>query len=186
VTDCLRFSRNLFPGKTGRELSVKLGVSLLQKKDYLEAKKVFEEVLMEEPTNVSVLNNLAYIAGELNEEARAIEFLRTALQINDQCAECSNNLGNLLFKQGKIEEARKLFAKATTISPNYLDAHLNLAVLSEDQSDWSTAAASYKEALSRTTDPDLKKIISQRVLWMTEISQNTARALAGEKIGDKK
>lgn len=181
VSAAARLSKNLFPSESVREISLQLGWQLAKAKEYKAALKVFEEVLLSEPTNVSVLNNLAYVAAETGDLRLAAEYLQTALQISDKCAECLNNLGSVLLKQGKAAEARPNFEQAIQIDPAAIDPKLNLAVLFEGQSDWASALEWYRMVEPQLQDAELKKWVNLRIIWMAEISPTGMRKIASEK-----
>lgn len=181
LTASVRLSKTLLPAGTARDWNMELGVRLAKKKHYGAARKIFEEILLMEPTNISLLNNIAYVAGEQGDLARAAEYLQTALQISDQCAECLNNLGTILVKQSKVTEARVSFERATKIDGNYLDPRLNLAVLLEGESDWIAALDWYRQSEPLVQDPEIRKWVNARAAWMAEAAQNAKRQIAGEK-----
>lgn len=179
-----RLSKSLLPSASGSELSFQLGMRLVAAKKFAEAKRVFEDLLVAEPQNVSVLNNLAYLLGELGNLGSAAEYLQTALQIQPTCSECLNNLGSLQQRQGRTKEALENFQKAAASDPNHPDPRLNLAVLYEDQGDWTQALEWYKQAEARISDPKARKWVTLRALWMTELQSGSAasvRKLAGDK-----
>lgn len=181
ITASVRLSKNILPSGTARDWNAELGVRLAKGKQYGAARKVFEEILLIEPTNISILNNIAFVSGEQGDYPRAMEYLQTALQVSETCAECYNNMGTLLYKQGKRDEARTAFEKAARIDGNYVDPKLNIAVLLEEDSDWQGALDWYKQAEALITDPEVKKWVLSRATWMAEIARNTKRNIAGEK-----
>lgn len=181
ITNCYRLSKSVFSPTVLNGAALKLGIDYAKKKQYPLAKKIFEEVLATEPTNASVLNNLAFIAGEENDLVKAAEYLRTSVMINASCAECMNNLGSILFRQNKPDEARKLFEDAAKLDPKYIDPRLNLAMLLEEKAEWSSALEMYRQAEPHIIEPELKRMVSQRSSWMAEIAQNSKRNVAQEK-----
>jgi len=58
-----------------------------------------------------------------------------------------NNLGLVLYGQGKIEEAAAHYTEALRLNPGYADAHNNLGVFLCRQGNYEAAAAQYAEAL---------------------------------------
>ena len=181
LTASVRLSKTILPSGTARDWNAELGVRLAKGKHFGAARKVFEEILLIEPTNVSLLNNIAFVSGEQGDFARASEYLQTAIQISENCAECFNNMGSLLYKQGKKAEAKAQFEKATKIDGNYIDPKLNLAVLMEEESDWQSALDWYRQVAPLVQDPETKKWVDGRSAWMLEIAQSTKRSVAGEK-----
>ena len=180
LTSCYRFSKNVFSSTTLNAYALHLGVEYVKKKQYSLAKRVFEEVLALEPTNPSILNNLAFIAGEENDLAKAAEYLRTSIQIAPKCAECFNNLGSVLFRQNKMDEAKHMFEEAVRIDPKYTDPRLNLAMILEEKGEWANALEMYHLSEPHISDIDLKRMVNQRSNWMAEIAQNAKRNVAGE------
>lgn len=181
LTASVRLSKSILPSGTAKEWNAELAIRLVKSKQFGAARKIFEELLLSEPTNVALLNNIAYVSGEQGDFTRAAEYLQTALQVSDNCAECHNNLGSLFYKQGKKEEARAAFDKATKVDGNYLDAKLNLAMMMEEDSDWQGALDLYKQSDALVTDPEVKKWVQNRAVWMAEIASNAKRNLAGDK-----
>jgi tetratricopeptide (TPR) repeat protein len=178
ITNCYRFSKSVFAPPVLNAVALKLGIDYAKKKQYSLAKKIFEEVLASEPTNASVLNNLAFIAGEENDLAK---YLRTSVMISGSCAECMNNLGSVLFRQNKPDEARKMFEDAAKLDPKYIDPRLNLAMLLEEKAEWSSALEMYRQAEPHIIDAELKRTVNQRSSWMAEIAQNSKRNVAQDK-----
>lgn len=178
-----RLSKTLMPGSKGSELSFQLGMRLVESKQFPEAKKVFEDLLATDAQNVSVLNNLAYLLGELGNYPSASQYLQTAIQVAPDCSECFNNLGTILQRQGKTKEAVEQYTKAAALDPNHPDPRLNLAVLYEESGDWAAALDWYKQAESRVQDPKHRKWVTLRALWMSELTANggKTRKIAGEK-----
>jgi len=181
MTASVRLSKTILPARTAKEMNADLAVRLAQSKQYPAARKVFEEILLSEPTNVSILNNIAFVSAEMGDVPRAIEYLQTALQVSEACAECFNNLGSLLHKQGKGIEAKSNFERAVKLDPFYVDPKLNLGVLLEESSDWTGAYEWYRQAEPGIKDPELKKWVGVRIIWMSEISTANKRQIAGEK-----
>ena len=177
----VRLSKTILPSGTAKEMNMQLALRLAQTKQFAAARKVFEELLLGEPTNVSLLNNIAYVSGEMGDYPRAGEYLQTAIQVSEACAECLNNLGAVLYKQGKKDEAKQSFEKAAKIDPTYVDPKLNLAVLLEENSDWSGALEWYRQAEPGIKDPEIKKWVSMRAVWMAEIATANKRQVAGER-----
>ncbi len=176
-----RITKSILPKSSVNEMSVKLGVELAKGKHYEAAKKLFEDALITNPKDVSVLNNIAFVLGEMGESSKAIEYLENAIKISQNCAECLNNLGTLFYKQGRQKEAKEFFEKAKNANPSMIDALLNLAVLAEEEGDWASAMQLYKDSENKIQEAELRKWVSQRAVWLAEITKSTNRSIAEEK-----
>ncbi|MGD0043828.1 MAG: tetratricopeptide repeat protein, partial [Isosphaeraceae bacterium] len=66
--------------------------------------------------------------------------------------EAHNNLGLVLFRQGKFVEAAAHYNEAIRLNPGYAGAHNNLGVVLFQQGKFAEAAAHYNEAIR--VDPD--------------------------------
>jgi tetratricopeptide (TPR) repeat protein len=174
----LRFSKHLFPSRSVHRLSARLAVNLMKTKEYKAANRVLADILRDEPRNPDVLNNLGFVLGEQDDFVKAEEYLRRAIEVSSKCAECENNLGSVLIKLNKLDEAKTRFERARQIDPRYIDAHLNYALLLEQMNDWNGAFEAYKKAEALVTDPELKKTLSMRIVWMAEIAQGGRRNVA--------
>lgn len=86
----------------------------------------FEKVISLEPDHGYALNNLGLACLRANENARALEVLRRAADALPHVAYVHNNLGIALQRQGLEEEAREAFSQATSLSPKYVKARINL------------------------------------------------------------
>lgn len=74
-------------------------------------------------------------------------FYRTILERNPDCWMAENNLGLLLHRAGKTDEARVHYENALRLKPDYIEAHNNYAVLLYDSGRAPEAIANYEVAL---------------------------------------
>lgn len=176
----LRLSKSFTKSEEIQTQNIELGIKLVRSQQFAEAKKIFERILAADMDNVSVLNNLGYVSGEMGKLSVAKEYLKKAIELFPQCAECLNNLGAVLIREGNRVEARAKFEKALELYPQYVDALLNLGVLFEEDSEWSSAWESFRRASGQISDPELKKWVDLRVGLLAQIPQSTRRELAHE------
>jgi len=62
------------------------------------------------------------------------------------------NLGNLLYRQGEVDEARKLYERALEHDPSQPEARYNLANLLEDIGDTEAAVTELRKVCANTPD----------------------------------
>jgi len=85
-----------------------LGISLFLKRDYEEAVSAFTKALTLENSNKKIHNNLALALSKLERYEEAFEAFRKGG--NETSA--YYNLGNVYMREGKVEEANRVFEKA--------------------------------------------------------------------------
>jgi predicted O-linked N-acetylglucosamine transferase (SPINDLY family) len=82
----------------------------------------------------------------------AIDCLKEALRLNPTIAEAHNNLGIVLAREGRLEEAVASFQEAVRRKPDYADAHSNLGNACREQGDLETAVTHLREGLRLRPD----------------------------------
>jgi len=85
---------------------------------------------------------------------RDVETLwRDTLTKNPKCTLAYNNLGNMLFRQGKFPEAIGYYKRALELNPDYAEVHDNMGVVLFRQGEVQKAIEHYEQALR--LDPHL-------------------------------
>jgi tetratricopeptide (TPR) repeat protein len=107
-----------------------LGNLFLRRGRPQEAIQNFQEMvqLNRFPETISAANNGIGVAyGMAGDYDTAIEYFRTALEVNPGYAEAEMNWGNALKMQGKSDEAIGHFQRAVQFAPRDAEAHFRLA-----------------------------------------------------------
>ncbi len=108
------------------------GTRLLEMGESDQARILFE-ALRDEYPDVSVFYiNLGVAYKRLERDEDAIQSYRQAIKVSDFVpghADAHYNLGILLREQGDFKGAEKAYLTALSVSPEFQDAHFNLAVL---------------------------------------------------------
>ena len=99
--------------------------------DTIDAELRFQEFLLQYPDYAGAHVNLAIIFADRDDLQAAENSLTDALIIDPRHPQALNQLGMLLRRQGKFEEAESAYLKAVTASPDYALAHYNLGVLND-------------------------------------------------------
>jgi len=78
---------------------------------------------------------------------QAEEMYRDLIRINPSCAAAYNNLGSLLYNQGRTNEALEMYRQVVILNPHDMSASFNLAVALEDLSEYEEATGLYFNVL---------------------------------------
>lgn len=96
------------------------------RKDYALAAQRYRAALDIQPNNPLVLNNLAWVSGQLK-SAKALEYAEKANQLAPNQPPFMDTLAVLLANKGESAKAVELLRKALTIAPQAASIQLNLA-----------------------------------------------------------
>ncbi len=93
------------------------------------------------------LYDLAYELGEKGDTEGAIRAWREALRLEPEDAKAQNNLGGLLLRTGRLEEAEKHLRAALHADASLPSAWINLGLLSMHRQRWGDARRELERAL---------------------------------------
>lgn len=97
--------------------------------NFAEAKLLFEDMLLDNPTNADILYNLGMCFTELREPEKAITVLNKSIQYNQKHSNSYVALGYAYSKKGDNETAKKYFIEALQYDTNNSYAMRNLGAL---------------------------------------------------------
>jgi tetratricopeptide (TPR) repeat protein len=81
------------------------------------------------PGYIAAYNHLAISLSEQQRLNEALQWLSKAHEINPQCADTLCNMGNLLRKMKRFDDAEKMYRCAIDRRADFIEAHLNLAIV---------------------------------------------------------
>jgi Tfp pilus assembly protein PilF len=136
--------------------------SVMQRKDYNAAARLYRGILAEQPKNPLVLNNLAWTLGQLKDPA-AIEYAETANTLAPDSPAILDTLGWMLVESGKDARGLELLTKASDLAPSAtaIRLHLAQALLKNGQ---KGAARKQLEVLAGTTEDSAIKQEAKNLL----------------------
>ena len=103
-----------------------LAESATARKDYPMAIRHFQTLLISQPENPALLNNLAWVMAQ-NKDPKALETAEKAYSLDPEQANIVDTLGVLLVNKGDFERGLELLRKARSIAPNNPMIQFNLA-----------------------------------------------------------
>lgn len=98
---------------------------LLKSGQYVEAAALFERILTHKPASFEAIRGMSEVCHALGDKSGARHYLSLALEMNPEDPRTLNNSGVLLFQDKQYEAAAKQLAHATTVDPEFGEAHLN-------------------------------------------------------------
>ena len=133
-----------------------------------EAKKMYEDILKKTPNDFNCLHHLGLIAKNNKEYLSAIELISRAITINPNSASAHFNLGNILQKINRTNDAIASFDKAINIKPDH-ELYLLRGNALHEVKRLDEALASYDEALKLKADDFMA--FSNRGLILVELNK---------------
>lgn len=100
--------------------------SSLAAKQLDQAFRQYKEILVLQPKNPLILNNLAWIAGQLK-DAKAVEYAEQANSVSPNTPAILDTLGMLLVEKGDDKRGLPLVQQALALAPDAAPIRLNLA-----------------------------------------------------------
>jgi Flp pilus assembly protein TadD len=140
------FRRGLAIAPGDAELHNALGWTLFQDGRPDEAVAEYQRAVELDPEQAKAHNNLALALVELGRLGEAAEHFRASLDLEPR-AEIHSDLGFVLARQGKVDDAQAEYAKALALDPDCPSAHFNLAVGAVQAGALGEAEAHYRKAL---------------------------------------
>lgn len=119
----------------------------LERGEYEEARRIYEQIVNNEPNNAKAYNKLGVIAAyeKNNEEAEA--YFKKALELDPKLSSAASNLGNIFFEKEELEKARECYEKAIDLDPDNPIPYNNLAVIYKKQKEIDKFVKFYKKSV---------------------------------------
>jgi len=114
-----------------------------------EAKRIYLQILAQEPSDPDALQLLGLIAHDESRHEEAVDLIGRAAALNPAVAEYQSSLGVALWGAGRRDEAVAAYRAAVKLDQNCVDAHVNLGNALKDQGQHGEAGAEYRYALLR-------------------------------------
>jgi len=148
-----------------------------------DAMGVYESLLAKMPNNTGILNNVAYILADNNQDLdKALEYAKRAHDMQPSDPEYLDTYAIVLYKKGKYSEALQFEQAAiqqydTQQTSPPVEAYEHLAQAHEQLGELSQARAAYQQALEAGGE-NIQKPVKERI--------NAAIERLGKSKGDEK
>lgn len=111
-----------------------------------EAERLYRSILEKNPRHPDALHLLGMIADQVGQSTLAVQLIQAAIEVQPD-ASYYNNLGNVLEKISRREEAQASYRQAITLNPKYADAHYNLGLSYYRQSQLPLSIDAFRRAV---------------------------------------
>lgn len=126
-SDAINFlNKELEKNKKNIAAHFKLASIYEMQKNVTETEKHYQAILAEQPDNVTVLNNLAWLYHQ-HENSKALSLAEKAYQKAPNSAAIADTYGTILVTQGSLKEGIKVLEKAAGLAPGNYDIQYHLA-----------------------------------------------------------
>jgi hypothetical protein len=127
-------------------------IKLHKQKEYVQAQKIYEQVLEINPGNFDALRLLGTIFAQTNQLDKSLVLLERAQEINSSHIGLLNNYGNVLKDLKRYEEALLIYQRAINLNPDKPDAWINQATTLFEIKRYPEALVSYQKAIALNPD----------------------------------
>ncbi|MDP9172089.1 MAG: tetratricopeptide repeat protein, partial [Acidobacteriota bacterium] len=134
-----------------------LGDAMTELGNYDQAAEAYQKMVTLRP-DLSSYNRAAYFRFLYNDVDNAVKIMKMAINSGSTMAEntawCEVELGRILLKTGKVDDAGNAFETALRYFPNYHPALAGLAQSQAARKDWKAAIGSMQRAKAAAPLPD--------------------------------
>ncbi|MBS0287115.1 MAG: sulfotransferase [Proteobacteria bacterium] len=99
-----------------------LGLAFESKWRYLEAKIIYEKMLLDDPEDVNVVLHLGNVCLKLGKASDAIKHFEAGLELAPKSIDLLNQLGWALFKANQESRSKKCYHKVLSLKPGNVQA----------------------------------------------------------------
>jgi protein O-GlcNAc transferase len=115
---------------------------------FVEAEKLYRQVLRIDAQNADALHLLGLMAHELGNHAAAVPLIEKAIVQRNDIPQFHNNLGNALKELNRLDDSISHYKKALKLMPDYADAINNLGNAYNELGEFETALVHFMKALT--------------------------------------
>jgi Flp pilus assembly protein TadD len=144
--------------RPGASPEVLRGERLLSEGKIEAARRVFEQVLADDPDDPRAWLDLGLAREAAGGAAGAEQAYRRATELDPGFAEAFNNLGVVLREAGRLDEAVPALERAVALDPELAAGRFNLALAYEEQGEVALAEREYLATIERLPKDPVPRI----------------------------
>ena len=123
-----------------------------QKGDFVQAEKLYRQVLEQKPNQSLALHSMGLIAYQQQNFEDAAEFVSQAINADPQAAHLYNSMGVISEALDQTDKAIRSYQEALHLKPDYAEAHKNLGLIYQNQQKNEQAIKCFQTALNIDTN----------------------------------
>jgi protein O-GlcNAc transferase len=134
-----------------------------------DAKKIYEDILKQQPNHFDALHLLGMIAWQTKNPHQGEELIGKAIKVNPASAAAYSNRGNALRDLKRVEEALASYDRAIALKPDYAEAYNNRGNALRDLKRIDEALVSCDRAIA--LKPDYAEAYNNRGVALQEVKR---------------
>ncbi|MGK7920241.1 MAG: tetratricopeptide repeat protein, partial [Trichodesmium sp.] len=123
-----------------------------QQNNLVEAENISRQILAEKPEDFQTLHLLAVLEHLADRNDMAIQLLHQVINLEQNFSEAYSNLGNILKKEGRLDEAIAHYQKAISLTPDDSRNYSSLGEILKKEGRLEEAIVHYQKAISLEPD----------------------------------
>lgn len=152
------------------------GIVAFERGSFEAALSILEQAVKVDPARIDILSDLAVVAHNFGDRAKAETCFRAALLRMPDAARLNFNFANLLKDQARWDEALDHYRRSVAGEPSFAPAHNNLGNVLKELKRWDEAAESFRAAIA--ADPNFAPA-HRNLADINEIKSRTEAAILG-------
>jgi Flp pilus assembly protein TadD len=137
----------------------RLASQAIGREQWSEARKSLDKLVMLQPRNEEIYNNLGLVLRKLGDKDGAYREYEKALSIRKDYPEAEHNLGVLYFTDHRLTEALGHFRRALELKSDFAEPYFHLAMIAEAQGHPEEAKGHFKKFLDLARNLDASFIL---------------------------
>lgn len=142
-------------------------VEFHQKGESDQARKIYEEVLSQDASNVDAIHLIGVLEMQAGNLEPALAKLEQASRLNPNAVNILTNLGSAQRRLGKINEALGTYQRALSINPNHAECYHNMGIALRAAKKNKEAANFFRKAI------ELKPGYAEAIRNLTQLEMKT-------------